>query len=122
MHCPDSDPILKTSDFYRTCQLPKRFEYPCWFHGYGIQKQPPEHPFYKTTSSDYGRYGNSEFSLISLVLIPACLRIPSRECKFQIYLRQKTYLDFTLQKGDLFYIANLYCCYFLLFAVFYLKD
>ncbi|KAK9702613.1 protein of unknown function (DUF4490) [Popillia japonica] len=56
MHCPDSEPMYKTSDFYRTCQLPKRFEYPSWFHGYGIQQQPPQHPFYRTTSSDYGRY------------------------------------------------------------------
>ncbi|XP_044259357.1 UPF0691 protein C9orf116 [Tribolium madens] len=48
--------VLKTSDFYRTCELPKRFEYPSWFYGYGIQRRPPEHPFYRTTSSDYGRY------------------------------------------------------------------
>ncbi|KAG5867196.1 hypothetical protein JTB14_015831 [Gonioctena quinquepunctata] len=60
MDCPDPDdrnaPILKTSDFYKTCKLPKRFEYPSWFYGYGIQRRPAEHPFYKTTSSDYGRY------------------------------------------------------------------
>lgn len=47
--------VLKTSDYYRTCQLPKRFDYPSWFTGYGNQKQPPDHPFYRTTSSDYGR-------------------------------------------------------------------
>lgn len=45
----------KTSDYYRTCKLPKRFEYPSWFYGFGIQKQPPDHPFYRTTTSEYGR-------------------------------------------------------------------
>ncbi|XP_060526587.1 piercer of microtubule wall 1 protein [Cylas formicarius] len=57
--CPDREgrPVhhLETSQFYRTSDLPKRFEYPSWFYGYGIQK-PQEHPFYRTTSSDYGRY------------------------------------------------------------------
>ncbi|KAF5299300.1 hypothetical protein FQA39_LY02473 [Lamprigera yunnana] len=46
----------KTSDFYRTCNLPERFEYPSCFYGYGIQRQTPEHPLYRTTTSDYGRY------------------------------------------------------------------
>ncbi|ENN72347.1 piercer of microtubule wall 1 protein [Dendroctonus ponderosae] len=58
--CPGPDgatvPRLRTSDFYRTCQLPKRFDYPSWFYGYGVDRKPPEHPFYRTTSSDYGRY------------------------------------------------------------------
>nr|XP_022900465.1 UPF0691 protein C9orf116 homolog [Onthophagus taurus] len=55
MHCPDSEELLKTSDFYRTCKLPKRFEYPSWFHGYGLHRKPQPHPFYRTTSGDYGR-------------------------------------------------------------------
>ncbi|KAL3272982.1 hypothetical protein HHI36_014439 [Cryptolaemus montrouzieri] len=46
----------KTSETYRTCNLPKRFEYPSWFYGYGIHRTPPMNPFYRTTSSDYGRY------------------------------------------------------------------
>ncbi|KAJ8977387.1 hypothetical protein NQ317_001988 [Molorchus minor] len=49
MDCPDPDgrrrEALKTSDFYRTCQLPKRFEYPSWFYGYGMHRRPQEHPF-----------------------------------------------------------------------------
>ncbi|KAK5649195.1 hypothetical protein RI129_000224 [Pyrocoelia pectoralis] len=48
--------VIKTSDFYRTCKLPKRFEYPSWFHAYGIQRKPPEHPLYRTTTSEYGRH------------------------------------------------------------------
>ncbi|KAL1506607.1 hypothetical protein ABEB36_005936 [Hypothenemus hampei] len=58
--CPDPDgktiQRVRTSDFYKTCHLPKRFDYPTWFYGYGIERRPPEHPFYRTTSSDYGRY------------------------------------------------------------------
>ncbi|KAK4881415.1 hypothetical protein RN001_004734 [Aquatica leii] len=48
--------LLKTSDFYQTCKLPKRFEYPSWFYGYGIQRKPSQHPFYRTTTSEYGKY------------------------------------------------------------------
>lgn len=70
MNCPNAkgqyEETLKTSDFYRTCKLPKRFEYPSWFHGYGIQRKPPEHPFYRTTYSDYGRYICCEVSLCSV--------------------------------------------------------
>lgn len=57
MNCKKGGGIdhLKTSDVYRTCRLPKRFEYPSWFYGYGIQRVPPEHPFYRTTTSEYGR-------------------------------------------------------------------
>ncbi|XP_050294275.1 piercer of microtubule wall 1 protein [Anthonomus grandis grandis] len=58
--CPDPEgkavPRLQTSDFYQTCGLPKRFDYPNWFYGYGTQRRPPLHPFYTTTSSEYGRY------------------------------------------------------------------
>lgn len=55
MQCADSEDYLKTSTYYQTCELPKRFEYPSWFHGYGAHRKPPLHPFYRTTSSDYGR-------------------------------------------------------------------
>ncbi|KAF5306532.1 hypothetical protein FQR65_LT18538 [Abscondita terminalis] len=48
--------VLKTSDFYRTCNLPKRFEYPSWFYGYGYQRKPEAHPFYRTSASEYGKY------------------------------------------------------------------
>ncbi|PSN29368.1 UPF0691 protein [Blattella germanica] len=41
----------KTSDLYRTANLPEH-----WFSGYGCQKKPPEHPFYRTTSMEYGWY------------------------------------------------------------------
>ncbi|XP_056633406.1 piercer of microtubule wall 1 protein [Diorhabda carinulata] len=60
LNCPGlhnrTDSNIRTSDFYKTCQLPKRFDHPSWFYGYGLQKSPPDHPFYRTTSSDYGRY------------------------------------------------------------------
>ncbi|KAI5632098.1 hypothetical protein NE865_15165 [Phthorimaea operculella] len=46
---------LKTSDVYATCNLPKRFEHPHWFNGYGSQANN-QHPFYRTTSSVYGWY------------------------------------------------------------------
>lgn len=46
----------KTSDLYRTCNLPKRFLQPSWYYGYGIQAKPQQHPCYRTCSSDYGRY------------------------------------------------------------------
>ncbi|CAG9857818.1 unnamed protein product [Phyllotreta striolata] len=60
LNCPGlhnpTDPSIKTSDFYKTCGLPKRMEYPSWFYGYGIQKHPPDNPLYLTSSSVYGRY------------------------------------------------------------------
>ncbi|XP_018323279.1 UPF0691 protein C9orf116 [Agrilus planipennis] len=55
-NCNDPNPKETTSKYYRTCNLPKRFEYPSWFHGYGTERQPPLHPCYRTTSGDYGRY------------------------------------------------------------------
>lgn len=45
----------RTSDLYRTSNLPERFDHPSWFYGYGIQRKPAVHPCYRTTSSDYGR-------------------------------------------------------------------
>ncbi|XP_049702891.2 piercer of microtubule wall 1 protein isoform X2 [Helicoverpa armigera] len=46
---------VKTSDLYTTCNLPKRFEHPHWFNGYGCQVSK-QHPFYRTTANDYGWY------------------------------------------------------------------
>ncbi|KOB75975.1 Uncharacterized protein OBRU01_01624 [Operophtera brumata] len=43
-------PELKTSDVFTTCNLPKRFEHPHWFNGYGSQVSN-QHPFYRTSSS-----------------------------------------------------------------------
>ncbi|XP_075971135.1 piercer of microtubule wall 1 protein isoform X2 [Anticarsia gemmatalis] len=48
-------PELKTSDFFITCNLPKRFEHPHWFNGYGCQVSK-QHPFYRTSASEYGWY------------------------------------------------------------------
>ncbi|XP_028040720.1 UPF0691 protein C9orf116 homolog isoform X2 [Bombyx mandarina] len=48
-------PDLKTSDLFITCNLPKRFEHPHWFNGYGCQVSK-EHPFYRTSASEYGWY------------------------------------------------------------------
>lgn len=42
----------KTSDYYRTSNIPNRFENPGWFQGYGGKKQ---HPMYRTTSMTYGQ-------------------------------------------------------------------
>lgn len=42
----------KTSDFYRTENIPNRFEHPDWFQGYGGKKQ---HPMYRTSSMTYGQ-------------------------------------------------------------------
>ncbi|KAG7299513.1 hypothetical protein JYU34_016476 [Plutella xylostella] len=46
---------VKTSDLFHTCNLPPRFEHPHWFNGYGSQINK-QHPFYRTTSSEYGWY------------------------------------------------------------------
>ncbi|XP_047985827.1 UPF0691 protein C9orf116 isoform X4 [Leguminivora glycinivorella] len=43
-------PEPKTSDYFATCNLPKRFEYPHWFNGYGCQVNK-QHPLYRTSSS-----------------------------------------------------------------------
>ncbi|XP_045765190.1 UPF0691 protein C9orf116 isoform X2 [Maniola jurtina] len=48
-------PEPKTSDFLTTCNLPKRFEHPHWFNGYGCQTNK-QHPFYRTSASEYGWY------------------------------------------------------------------
>ncbi|CAH2107291.1 unnamed protein product [Euphydryas editha] len=50
-----SKPELKTSDMFVTCNLPKRFEHPHWFNGYGCQVSK-QHPFYRTSASEYGWY------------------------------------------------------------------
>ncbi|XP_045493288.1 UPF0691 protein C9orf116 homolog isoform X1 [Colias croceus] len=44
---------VKTSDIFVTCNLPKRFEHPHWFNGYGCQVNK-QHPFYRTSASEYG--------------------------------------------------------------------
>ncbi|XP_069101403.1 piercer of microtubule wall 1 protein-like [Argopecten irradians] len=41
----------KTSEFYRTENIPTRFDNPDWFQGYGGKQQ---HPMYRTTSALYG--------------------------------------------------------------------
>ncbi|XP_049866207.1 piercer of microtubule wall 1 protein isoform X2 [Pectinophora gossypiella] len=48
-------PPLKTSDIFAACNLPKRFEYPHWFNGYGSQVSK-QHPFYRTSANEYGWY------------------------------------------------------------------
>nr|CAD7580358.1 unnamed protein product [Timema californicum] len=45
-----------TSDYYHTANLPRRFDHPDWFSGYGCQRSTPPHPFYQTTSQEYGWY------------------------------------------------------------------
>ncbi|KPJ11422.1 UPF0691 protein C9orf116 [Papilio machaon] len=58
-------PEIKTSDLYATCNLPKRFEHPHWFNGYGCQKSN-QHPLYRTTSSEYGWYPPGVHSVTSV--------------------------------------------------------
>ncbi|WAR25758.1 CI116-like protein [Mya arenaria] len=41
----------KTSDYYKTSNIPNRFENPDWFQGYGGKTQ---HPMYRTTAATYG--------------------------------------------------------------------
>jgi len=41
----------KTSEYYRTKDLPQRFEHPDVFKGYG---KKPQHPMYTTEASTYG--------------------------------------------------------------------
>ncbi|XP_060801283.1 piercer of microtubule wall 1 protein isoform X2 [Amyelois transitella] len=48
-------PDPKTSDLFVTCNLPKRFDHPHWFNGYGCQVSK-QHPFYRTSASVYGWY------------------------------------------------------------------
>ncbi|CAH2236103.1 UPF0691 protein C9orf116 isoform X1 [Pararge aegeria] len=59
----------KTSDFLITCNLPKRFEHPHWFNGYGCQTNK-EHPLYRTSASEYGWYPPGYYSVPS-VFFPA---------------------------------------------------
>ncbi|XP_061710262.1 piercer of microtubule wall 1 protein-like isoform X1 [Cydia pomonella] len=62
-------PEPKTSDFFATCNLPKRFEHPHWFNGYGSQVSK-QHPFYRTSASEYGWYAPGIHSVPS-VFYPA---------------------------------------------------
>ncbi|CAH1644335.1 unnamed protein product [Spodoptera littoralis] len=62
-------PNVKTSDLFTTCNLPKRFEHPHWFNGYGCQVSK-QHPFYRTSSNEYGWYPPGYYSVPS-VFFPA---------------------------------------------------
>ncbi|XP_073951475.1 piercer of microtubule wall 1 protein isoform X1 [Choristoneura fumiferana] len=62
-------PEPKTSDYFVTCNLPKRFEHPHWFNGYGSQTDK-QHPFYRTSASVYGWYPPGIHSVPS-VFFPA---------------------------------------------------
>lgn len=45
----------RTCDLYPIdANLPSRFNNPLWFKGYGCER--PTHPFYVTTTADYGRF------------------------------------------------------------------
>ncbi|CAO1430518.1 unnamed protein product [Diamesa hyperborea] len=50
-----TDCTVNTRDLYKGLNLPRRFECPYMFSGYGIQREQ-RNPIYKTTSSDYGWY------------------------------------------------------------------
>ncbi|KAL3852550.1 hypothetical protein ACJMK2_016174 [Sinanodonta woodiana] len=40
-----------TSDYYKTKNIPNRFDNPEWFQGYGGK---PQHPMYRTSATEYG--------------------------------------------------------------------
>ncbi|KAM7429191.1 hypothetical protein ABFA07_019923 [Porites harrisoni] len=42
-----------TSDYYRTFNIPERFDNPDWFQGYSTKKQ---NPMYMTSAMDYGSH------------------------------------------------------------------
>ncbi|XP_027043068.1 piercer of microtubule wall 1 protein isoform X2 [Pocillopora verrucosa] len=42
-----------TSDYYRTFNIPERFNNPDWFDGYKTKKQ---HPMYMTSGMEYGSH------------------------------------------------------------------
>ena len=42
---------MRTSDFYKTKNIPKRFDHPDWFEGYNTKTQ---HSFYQTSANVYG--------------------------------------------------------------------
>lgn len=49
---PGGVPVGATTDqYYRTQNIPNRFNNPEWFQGYSTKK---EHPMYRTSSSEYG--------------------------------------------------------------------
>lgn len=58
--------FVRTSTYYKTYNLPRRFDYPQIFSNYGCHKQPQVHPFYVTTSSEYGFYPPSHHT------VPTC--------------------------------------------------
>ncbi|CAG9785040.1 unnamed protein product [Diatraea saccharalis] len=69
LHKEIKKPEPKTSDYFETCNLPKRFEHPHWFNGYGCQVSK-QHPFYRTSASVYGWYPPGK---IVVVLIYCCI-------------------------------------------------
>ncbi|BFZ10926.1 hypothetical protein BsWGS_13965 [Bradybaena similaris] len=60
----------KTSHFYRTKELPDRFENPGLFRGYG---RKPQHPMYTTESSKYGSQAPSVHT------VPLCFHAKSQK-------------------------------------------
>ncbi|CAF4490987.1 unnamed protein product [Rotaria socialis] len=44
---------VRTSDYYRTFDIPERFDRPSWWQGY---TKVESHPFYRTTNQEYGAY------------------------------------------------------------------
>ncbi|CAG5040226.1 unnamed protein product [Parnassius apollo] len=76
-------PEIKTSDIYATCNLPKRFEYPHCFNGYGCQLNS-QHPLYRTTSSEYGWYPPGIHSVPS-VYFPAGQTFTNRLAAAGVY-------------------------------------
>ncbi|KAI8782111.1 UPF0691 protein [Biomphalaria glabrata] len=59
-----------TSDYYRTKDLPYRFEHPNVMKGYG---QKPQHPMYTTEASKYGS------KMPSVHTMPLCFHAKSQK-------------------------------------------
>lgn len=50
---PGGVPVgAQTSEYYRTSDIPNRFDNPEWFQGYGSKNT--QHPMYRTSAADYG--------------------------------------------------------------------
>ncbi|XP_022194359.1 UPF0691 protein C9orf116 [Nilaparvata lugens] len=74
----------KTSDLYKTTNLPGRFEYPQFFSNYGVHRRPPPHPFYVTTASEVGYYPPS-LHTVPLRFYPRSQRFSSHLAKCGMY-------------------------------------
>ncbi|KAF4517461.1 hypothetical protein B566_EDAN004500 [Ephemera danica] len=76
---------LLTSELYRTTNLPRRFENPSWFQGYGSQvEQNPQFQRYRPSSSEYGWFPPTVHT-VAPCFYPLNQRFSSRLAQFGMY-------------------------------------